>query len=310
MSVSNTALDFASVKGLDIAVERKKVDFPVNRETQLSEDHKFISGFTRLSVQDPQNAGRLLPIGEVPANRPFLPYGDTMDWILNEFDELGTPYKLRTSVVNKKFNLYQEYIFDQDVESPDGDAIAPMVLVHGSYTKGSPLAVYLGTYRYVCSNGAIIQAGGKTGISVNSRNWGDLSSRGFHDDFRHALNHYSDVSKFYGKLYNVPLAETLNEILQPKLIPFCMRKKAIGSLEGNGYVNVNITSDKDAGEKFKDLKEEDFFTPQSITVNGDVSTWEAYKELTYISSRLSSSDRVIIANKSIDRVFKKLTAVA
>jgi hypothetical protein len=305
------ALTYASVPELDLAVERQKIAFPVSRETQLSETHQFVSGFNRIAVPDPNNSGKTLPIGEVPVNRPYLPYGETMDWIVKEFEEIGTPFKLRTSVIDRKnFNLYQEYLFDQVVTPPDGEGISPMVLVHGSYVKGSPLALYLGTYRFVCSNGAIVSAGGKTHLSINTHNWGNLQNKGFHDDFRSALDHYSDVSEFYAKLSDVPLSEVVEGIFKPKLIPFCMRKRVIGQLEEAGVINLNITSDRQDGEKYKAIKEEDFSTPDLITVNGDVSTWDVYNRFTNIGSNLSSSNRVLIASKSIDRVFSRLSAVA
>jgi hypothetical protein len=305
------AVAYANVPDLDLAVERKKIDFAVSRETQLSETHQFVSGFNRIAVPDPNAAGKTLPIGEVPTSRPYLPYGETMDWIVKEFEEIGIPFKLRTSVIDRKnFNLYQEYLFDQEVVPPDGEGISPMVLVHSSYVKGSPLALYLGTYRFVCSNGAIVSAGGKTHLSVNTHNWGSLQSKGFHDDFRAAFDHYSDVSAFYTRLSNVPLAETAEEIFKPKLIPFCMRKKVIGQLEEDGAVIVNITSDKPDGEKYKALKEEDLSTPGLLSVNGDLTTWDVYNRFTNIGSKLASSNRVLIASKSIDRVFRRLSAVA
>jgi hypothetical protein len=305
------AVTYANVPGLDLTAERKKIAFPVSRETQLSETHQFVSGFNRIVVPDPNNAGKNLPLGEVPVSRPYLPYGETMDWIVKEFEEIGIPFKLRTSVINRKnFNLYQEYLFDQDVTPPDGEGISPMVIVHSSYVKGSPLALYLGTYRFVCSNGAIVCAGGKTHLSVNQHNWGSLQSKGFHDDFRDAFDHYTDVSAFYAKLNNVPLAETVFEIFKPKLIPFCMRKKVIGQMEEDGLVSVNTISDKPEGEKFKALKEEELAAPGLLAVSGNVSTWDVYNRFTSIGSKLASSNRVLIACKSIDRVFRRLKQIA
>jgi len=305
------ALTYASVPALDLAVERQKLDFPVFRENQLSETHQFVSGFNRISVPDPNNKGKTLPIGEVPQTRPYLPYGETMDWIIKEFEEIDIPFKLRTSLVDRKnFNLYQEYLFDQAVTPPDGEGISPMVIVHGSYIKGSPLAMYLGTYRFVCSNGAIVSTSDKTHLSVNTHNWGNIQNKGFHDDFKAALDHYQDVSAFYAKLNNIPLSDTVEGIFKPKLIPFCMRKKVIGWLEEDGLIELAIAYDKPSGEKFKAIKEEDLSTPGLITVNGDVSTWDVYNRFTNIGSKLSSSNRVLIAAKSIDRVFKKLEQVA
>jgi hypothetical protein len=305
----SNAIAYADVPALDLAKARQQIAFPVTRETQLAENSRFISGFNRISVQDTQIPNKLIPIGEVPVNRPFLSYAETMDWMVKEFQEIGIPFKLRTCVVDKKnYGMYQEYVFDQPVTPPDGEGIAPMVLVHASYTKGAPLSLFLGTYRFVCSNGAIVAAGGRTGISVNSRNWGDLSDRGFHDDFKEAFDHYADVSKFYVKLNSVPLSETTGEIFTPKLIPFCIRKKVVGQLEEIGAVSVNITTDKPDGEKFKSLKEEDLLNPTTVSVNSDVSTWDVYNRFTNIGSKLSSSNRVLIASKSIDRVFRKLKA--
>jgi hypothetical protein len=302
---------YANVPGLDLAVERGKIAFPVSRETQLSETHQFVSGFNRIAVPDSNNAGKSLPIGEVPATRPYLPYGETMDWVVKEFEEIGIPFKLRTSVIDRKnFNLYQEYIFDQDVAPPDGEGISPMVIVHSSYVKGSPLALYLGTYRFVCSNGAIVSVGGKTHLSVNTYNWGAFQRKGFHDDFRDAFDHYADVSAFYARLSDVPLSETVESIFKAKLIPFCVRKKVIGQLEEAGIAVINVISDKPDGEKFKALKEEDLSTPSLLSVSYDVSTWDVYNRFTNIGSKLASSNRVLIAGKSIDSVFRRLSFVA
>jgi hypothetical protein len=307
----SSAIAYVDVPALDLVKARQQIAFPVTCETQLAESSKLVSGFRRVSVPDVQITNKLIPIGEVPVNRPFLPYAETMDWLLDEFMEIGIPFKLRTSVVDKKsYGMYQEYIFDQPVTSPDGEGIAPMVLVHASYIKGAPLSLFLGTYRFVCSNGAIVAAGGKTGISVNSRNWGDLSDRGFHDDFKNAFDHYADVSKFYAKLNSVPFSETVGEIFTPKLIPFCIRKKVVGQLEETGTVSVNITTDRQDGEKFKSLKEEDLLNPAAVSVNSDVSTWDVYNRFTNIGSKLSSSNRVLIACKSIDRIFRRLSAAA
>jgi hypothetical protein len=307
----STAVTFNEVSKLDLAKARQQIAFPVTRETQLAENTGFVSGFNRISIQDALAANKLIPIGEVPVSRPHLPYAETMDWLVKEFQEIGIPFKLRTSVIDKKnYGLYQEYIFDMPVTPPDGEGIAPMVLVHASYTKGPPLTLFLGTYRFVCSNGAIVSAGGKTSLSVNSRNWGDLSARGFHDDFKNAFDHYADVSKFYAKLNAVPLSETVTEIFMPKLIPFCIRKKIIGQLEEIGAVSVNIKTDRPEGEKFKALVEEDMLNSATISVNSDVSTWDVYNRFTNIGSKLSSSNRVLIAGKSIDRVFRRIKAVA
>jgi hypothetical protein len=307
----NIAIDYANIPALDLVKARQQIAFPVTRETQLAENSGFVSGFNRISVQDTQIPNKLIPIGEVPVTRPYLPYAETMDWMVKEFQEIGIPFKLRTCVVDKKnYGMYQEYLFDQTVTPPDGEGIAPMVLVSASYTKGAPLSLFLGTYRFVCGNGAIVAAGGKTGISVNSRNWGDLSDRGFHDNFKDAFDHYVDVSKFYAKLNSVPLSETAGVIFTPKLIPFCVRKKVVGQLEEIGAISVNITTDKPDGEKFKALKEEDLLNPATVSVNSDVSTWDIYNRFTNIGSNLSSSNRVLIASKSIDRVFRRLKAAA
>jgi len=306
------ALTYASVPALDLAVERQKLDFPVSRENQFSETHQFVSGFNRIAVPDPNSKGKTIPIGEVPQTRPYLPYGETMDWIVKELEEIGIPFKLRTSIVDRKnFNLYQEYIFDQVVTPPDGEGISPMVIVHGSYTKGSPLSLYLGTYRFICSNGAIVSQGGKTHLSVNTHNWSGLQNKGFHDDFKEALDHYQNVSEFYAKLNNIPLSDTVEGIFKPKLIPFCMRKKVIGQLEEEGLIDLAVADDKTTGEKYKVIKEEDLSTPGLITVNGNISTWDVYNRFTNIGSRLASSNRVIIAAKSIDRVaLRSLNACA
>jgi hypothetical protein len=307
----STAIDFNEVPALDLVKARQQIAFPVNRETQLAENSKFVSGFNRISVPDSQIPGKLISIGEVPVNRPHIPYAETMDWIVKEFEEIGVPFKLRTSVIDRKnYGMYQEYIFDQPVTPPDGEGIAPMVLVRASYTKGSPLSLLLGTYRFVCSNGAIVSAGGTTGISVNSRNWGDLSANGFHDNFRMALDHYTEVAEFYGKLNSVALADTATEIFMPKLIPFCIRKKVVGQLEEIGAVSVNITTDKPDGEKFRALKEEDLLNPATISVNSDISAWDVYNRFTNIGSKLASSSRVLVAGKSIERVFRRLRAAA
>ena len=78
---------YANVPGLDLTVEREKIDFHIIREAQTSETYQFVSCFNQMVIRDPNNAGKILRIGEVPATRPYLPYAETMDWILKEFDE-------------------------------------------------------------------------------------------------------------------------------------------------------------------------------------------------------------------------------
>jgi hypothetical protein len=307
----STAIAYADIPEIDLQAARKQIAFPVSRETQLSENNQFVSSFYRISVPEQSNPGKFMPIGEVPVSRPHLAYAEIMDWIVREFKEIGIPFKLRTSIIDKKsYGLYQEYIFDKPVSPPDGEGISPMVLVHASYTKGHPLSLYLGTYRFVCSNGAIVTMGGRTHISVNSWNWGDLSDRGFHDDFKVAFDHYADVSVFYAKLNSIPLSETVQDIFSAKIIPFCIRKKVAGQLEKECKISVNVITDKSEGEKFKVLKEEDFLKDNLLQITEDVSTWNIYNRFTDIGSKLSTSGRVLIASKSIDRVFHRLKVVA
>jgi hypothetical protein len=76
----STAITYAGVPALDLAKARQQIAFPVTRETQLAENTRFVSGFNRISVPDIQVQNKLIPIGEVPVNRPYLPYAETMEW--------------------------------------------------------------------------------------------------------------------------------------------------------------------------------------------------------------------------------------
>jgi hypothetical protein len=302
----SNVVEFGNVVGLDVDVVRREIDFPVRREIARGVD-------TTLDVPKSELVSACLagveqPVGIVPKSRPLIPYAEAMDFTLSQLGKVNIPFKLRKSgYTSKRLALYQEYVFDEGIQSPDGKSLSPMVIMRSSYAGGCPLEFSFGTYRFICSNGALVLQGDQTKLGVwSGKRWGLVRGSGLEREFQEAFNHYSLVSKFYALLYSKPLADIdLNEFFSSGDIAFSYRKQILQSMESEGVLSVSAAVPLEGG--IESLKPAMFREGQvdvtAASVSGE-TLWDTYNRFT---AAVSHSDN-LLATRGVDRAFTKLVA--
>lgn len=310
------ALDWGQIVGLDPAIVKKSVDFPVNVEEMYSKDNNLMSRRRMISIEEPNQAKQtILELGEVPATRPLIKHTEAMDLVISELDQVLLPYKLRRSILDdKKYSLYQEYVFDQVVDAPDGNAIAPMVIVRSRYVGGAPLDVALGTYRYVCENGALVLGDPEIQhIRVSASNWDMYSKTGFSSDIKRSLDHFTKVSVMYTALHNTALSDGYKELFSFKPLPLGFRKKLLADLEASGAVTINVETDKTDVTSFAKLITAEDLAPEvidsTIQVTGDESMWDVYNRATdRATHKMTSISGSTYVGMRVEQAFRKAIA--
>jgi ribosomal protein S19E (S16A) len=308
-------VSWADVKELDIAEAKKACAFDVRREDMFSDENNLQSKFKMVSVKPPEDA-EFIRLGEVNENRPFILYPEAVDWVNEQLSGAGSDYKLfRAEIERKTKALFHQYIFNGEIESPDGHNIAPMVILRASYQGWRPaMEIHLGTYRFICSNGAIMGAGGLESIRVNCHNWTELGKAGIADRFRNALDNLQDISKMYANLDKVQLSEKFKEVFSAKAFSIALRKKVLAALEKDGKVEITKESDRKKEPPLKavlldeaDLKIENIVS--AVQIAEDIPLWDVYNTFTNtVTMNSNHSAKFITDSQRVNRVFSKIVA--
>lgn len=305
---------FNNIAGIDPEVEKKRISFAIFREPLVPKNHFNIDSQYDMVLAKQKN-GILKRIDEVPRKRPFIKFQDAHDWINSEFKQIGLDFKLRKSVVEpKKMSLYQEYIFNKDVISPDGQEIAPMVYVKVNHSKiGAPLELNLGTYRFICANGAIVTVGDMTTIKLTELNWNIYTKSVLHKMFIEAFEKYSSVSDLYVRLSRIKASIYFNQLFSNNLLPLRLRKKVIEKLENEKMLRI-IKDIRDPSKnkeiiKSKLLSREMLEKPsESIALNyNTMSLWDVYNKFTEtVTHENKTSTGIINGSRAVNSVFQSL----
>jgi hypothetical protein len=265
---------FKDATSIDIEEAKKEIEFPVTRETAISEN-SHVDSNKDLLVRGDTNQ----PIGIISKKRPLIPYGEIMNWMLDEFDGSGVDYKLRESVVTSKGDLHQEYLFNQDINTPDGTDMSPLVIVKGSYI-GKPLEIMFGTYRFTCSNGVIV---GETidSVTVSARESRDLLTMSLRDHIHDAFQNFSKVELQYDHLQTLEMSPMLLEMLTSEVVPLMIKKTLLQALADEGSVELLVDKIKryHLEENLEDL----------YKVLQEKTAWDLYNVVTNIVSHRARS---------------------
>ena len=301
---SRSEPSFLNTRELSLPETRTQVKLPVIREDLISVENKVPSSYQMVLLESNKE---LKLLGEVKANRPFIRHEELMDWLLEEFDKLGMEFKLHTHQLSQgKFSLFQQYLFNYDIDTPDRQKVSPLVYVKNSFVGGSVFELHFGTFRYVCTNGAIHTEKELSHITANSGNWKSIRQNGLVGAFENAFASYENVSDFFRYLYSMPLSDKFEKLFSPGLLPIGLRKKILASLELSKDIDVNIDIPrKKAKTKSRYLKEEDLVNiKDTVSLTGNLSVWDVYNRFTsYTSNQLESGSGVLNANRHIDYAF-------
>lgn len=283
---------FADTQSIDLVEAREEIDFPIQRE-KLFSDQTHSDPHRDVIVRFDED-GNTLPLGIVGKRRPLIQYGEIMDWLVNEFDQADIGYKLRENLITSKGDLYQEYIFDYPVESPDGSEMVPLALVRGSHVN-MPLSVEFGTYRFVCSNGVVV---GDTiqRLMIDGRSGLDFLESSVVDDLHMRFDKFATVSDKYKALHDTAFTPFILEFLQSQVVPMLMKKNVMYMMQEDG--NIELTVEK--------LKSENLAGPldELYNVLQEQTAWYMYNTMTaYVTHKVRSLNGRQQQYRSISQFF-------
>jgi hypothetical protein len=308
---------FHTVKSLNLEAVKKEISIQVIREPLISKYHQDIDSRSDI-VLAVQKDGLLKWIDDVPRKRPFIKFIDVQDWINSEFSRIGLAFKLRRSVIETgKMSLYQEYIFNKEVCTPDGEGIAPMVLVKASHSRsGSPLELNLGTYRFTCANGAIVTVGTMSTIKITEANWKIYTNSELHNLFIQAFDQYDTVSELYAKLGKIKMIDVFDNLFSSNLLSLRLRKRILEKLENEKMIKITIDFNDPLMNKAmlktkyltgKMLEEPN--TSISLT-HKSMSLWNIYNFFTEeVTHGNKTSSGILCGSKAVNIVFRELAKV-
>ena len=281
--------NFTNAQSISISQSFQDISFPVERRNLITEDPNKSTEYQLVHRTDTNQS-----FGVIPVTYPDLKYRDIMKWMVENFEQAGLNYKLRDSVIQNKGDVYQEYLFDEDIDTPDDSEMSPLVIARMSYVH-SPLEIFFGSYRFVCSNGVLV---GHTiqKIHVSSKIQ-DLLQSSIKDDIKQSLNKFAKVSKLYSKLNDDSFNPFLTQYILDHYVTAGFKKAVLIELVNTG--NVEILKNK--------LNQDDFSKgdlDSIYTVLNEISAWEFYNIVTNIATRKSRSVGARFRNyQNISRVF-------
>jgi hypothetical protein len=282
--------DFSSVQAVSVADAIKDASFPVERRPLITQSGHHSTEYSIVHRIDEN-----IDLGLVKKTRPEIKHDSLIKWLIQDFEDAGLDYKLRDSVVMSKGDLYQEYIFDRKVDTPDNSDMAPMALVKASYVD-VPLEVFFGTYRFVCSNGVIVgETINKIRVAPNTQN---LLQSSIKDEIKTRLSEFSEVSNLYKKLEDESFNPYLDLYLAEVYLSAGYKKAVLHELEKNG--NIEVLKDK--------LRNPDFQGDVSKLYNvlDEITAWEFYNIVTNI---LTMKARSVGARSSVYHTASKIFGI-
>lgn len=272
----NVYVDFADVTGLDEQTVRNEISFPIEVEkVQSAVSNKVLNKSVLFNLNGGPNKNDRVPIGFVSDRRKIIPYGDMMDMITTELSGI-TNYKIiESNIADKSFNVTQRYLLDHSIHNPDGQLLAPMLIVNYSYT-GLPLSLELGTFRYVCSNGAVIKIDELEKISVRMHDLDSLYVQNLGNIIRRGLDNIDKISDVYAKLACEDWTPYLIKLLNSQDVTVAFKKSVME------YLIMN----REASLMVKETVKNDTFL--DLSLNGSSLVDSAGTEIYYIGSKKSA----------------------
>lgn len=265
---------FATVNGLDLDQAKTQVAFPFRKETLVTEQNQSKTKLSMLYREDYNTQ-----LGLISEKRPIIPHAEAMSWLVDQFTASGVPFKLRESVVTPKGDLYQEYLFDKPIGTPDSTDMSALISAKFSYVA-KPIDITFGTYRFICDNGAIVSnTVGR--ISVSARELGELLKTSLQGEIGQKFDHLMAAVDKYAALNGVSLSASLPNFLKDKLVPLIMKKLVLKLLEEEG--NITIGAEK--------LVKEELEAPTDALyqVVKEGTAWNLYNAATNVTTHKARS---------------------
>jgi len=290
---------FSTVEGIPISEIKDSVKAEVTDEGAISQETTtFLNKKAVMRIEEDETR---VPLGLVATNRLLLHHSDLLDWVHEGLDKTNIDYKVIDNVVNQRSDLFQQYLLNIDMDTPDGESISPSLILKASYV-GKPLEIMFGTYRFVCSNGAIV---GNTleNFTVKPNQLSDLLNRSIETEILHGVENMSRVSNRYARMAQEPMSDYLPSLIEEKRLSTKIRKEILYSLEKSGQVSLPLEDD-DIQIDAESLNHSD---PTSLyTLLVDNSAWDLYNVATNIATHTT---RTVSGRQSADRQIANIFSV-
>ena len=279
--------DFKSVQEVSMVDAIKAASFPVERRPLVTETGHHDTQYSIAHRVD-QNQN----LGLIKKTRPIILYDTLIKWMIQDFEDAGLKYKLRDSVIMNKGDLYQEYIFDKKIDTPDESDMAPMIIVKSSYV-GTLLEIFFGTYRFVCSNGMLVgETIGNIRVASGTQ---DLLQSSIKDNLKNKLDQFQWVSSLYSKLDDNSFNPYLEQYLAALYLSAGYKKAVLAALQSTG--NITVLKEK--------IRNTDFQGDVTLLYNivNEISAWEFYNVVTNV---LTTRARSVGARSQVYHVSSKV----
>lgn len=281
-------MNFQNVVGLDINQTKRDLSFSVNLESVLTEQDDRISknAVTRFTSEGKKVLGLVSP------KRQIILYSEMMDWVIGELDHVGVEYKLKESTLLKKTdNLFQQYLFNSPITNPDGLEISPMIILKGSHVA-VPMKIDIGTYRFVCSNGALVGNTIKS-ISLKANDLDGLMRRSLRDEISAGIDSMRKISARYTELAGEDMIEYMMKIFNSPFVPVALKKSMADFWVGDGTL-ASLSNKTLKNEDFISLKADGSFINSSnngiFEISNKKSAWHLYNDTTDVATHTSRNE--------------------
>lgn len=293
---------FNNVQGLDLGQAMSELAFPVSRDNAIAESYMKDVQKDAVLREDTDEV-----LGLISKRRPLVPYPEMMTWMVDEFDKSGIPFKLKESSLVGRGNLYQEYVFDMNIDNPDGQGIAPMVIAKGSYV-GTPLKLDFGILRFVCTNGVIVGQIIES-LRVKPSELRNLLRYSLREDISAGLDRMKVVSNRYNDLAQESMLRYICPFFSSDKTPMAFRKQMMEVMETQGAFKV--ITDKFNSEKFNLMDTDDdrvYFSHEGEALfsieDPTYSAWDFYNVATEVATHSMRSEVARqVAYQSISHAF-------
>lgn len=291
----NTFVNYDDVTGLDLNTVNKEISFPIEVEkVQSVVSNKILSKSVLFNLNGGVNKNERTPIGFISDKRKIQPYGELMDIVTSELSKITNFKLIENNISSKSCNVYQRYLIDQKITNPDGLELAPMLMVNYSYV-GLPIALELGTFRYICSNGAYVKVQDFERIAIKMHDLNSLYIQNIGNLIKRGLDNINKISNRYNELASENWDKYLENILSNQRVSVAFKKSIAEYLHAKGEMLLRAT-DTVKNDTFLSLRYDkntncliDRNREPIYQVMSSKSAWEFYNDCTDLSSHTSPS---------------------
>lgn len=291
-------IGYESLKGIERQEVLARVSFPTKRENAIGEssmksvNRDAIYGWNKVNLNYDL-------LGLIPRVKQTVPYKDVVNRVMDSLDKAGLEYKvISTTVEGTQQDMFQKYVFSSSIDNPDGESLSPLMTLRSSYV-GSPFSIEFGTYRFICSNGAMVSHDIVEKYHLNA-NYSDI----FHkvdvgDVIKKRLEQISAVSERYKELADEEWIPYFASFIQSSFIQKGMKTKLFEnyakanllSFENNkiSFKNGDLIKLKLAGHTIYDSEGEPIIS-FNMSKFRDKSAWDFYNDLTAIATHETKSE--------------------